>query len=101
MASRKRVDIVMPTEEEDAAITAAAEADPDNPPLTDEQLASMRPFSEVFPELTRGRGPQKAPTKLQVTLRLDRDVVARIKGDDPKGWQVRLNDTLRKAVGLD
>lgn len=34
--------IVMPTLEEDAAITAAAETDPDNPPLTDEELARMR-----------------------------------------------------------
>jgi hypothetical protein len=34
--------ILMPTLEEDAAITAAAETDPDNPPLTDEELAWMR-----------------------------------------------------------
>jgi putative transcriptional regulator len=30
------------TDEEDAAITAAAESDPDCPPLTDAQLAQMR-----------------------------------------------------------
>jgi hypothetical protein len=34
--------IRMPTPEEDAAITAAAESDPDNPPLTDADLARMR-----------------------------------------------------------
>ena len=38
------------TPEEDAAITAAAEADPDNPLLTDEFMAGMRPTSEVAPE---------------------------------------------------
>ena len=31
----------------DAEIIVAAESDPDNPPLTDEQLAGMRPVSEV------------------------------------------------------
>lgn len=34
------------SEEEDAAITAAALSDPDNLPLTDEQLSKMRPLSE-------------------------------------------------------
>ena len=35
------------SDEEDAAITAAAESDRDNPPLTDEQLARMRPVASV------------------------------------------------------
>ena len=43
------------------------------------------------------RGPQKAPTKEQVTLRLDRKVLAhfRLGGS---GWQTRLNDTLKRIV---
>ncbi len=43
------------------------------------------------------RGPQKAPTKEQVTLRLDREVLAHFRhsGD---GWQTRLNDTLKRIV---
>jgi hypothetical protein len=36
-------DTILPTPEEDAAITAAALADPDNPPLTDAELAQFRP----------------------------------------------------------
>lgn len=88
------------TEEEDAAITAAALSDPDNPPLTDEELASMRPFAEVHPDLVRRRGPQKAPTKVQITVRLDREVVERFRGDGP-GWQGRINQALRRAAGLD
>jgi len=46
--------------------------------LTAEDFAAMRPTAEVLPELValwrkRGqRGPQKAPTKQQVTLRLDK-----------------------------
>lgn len=47
MAEHERRRVVMPTEEEDAAITAAAEGDPDHPPLTEEQLARMRPFAEA------------------------------------------------------
>jgi uncharacterized protein (DUF4415 family) len=42
------------------------------------------------------RGPQKAPTKQQVTLRLDRDVLERFRSTGP-GWQSRINDALRKV----
>lgn len=81
----------------------AALSDPDAQPLTEEQLAGMRPAIEVHPELVeayrRSRGPQKAPTKQQTTLRLDRDIIAHFKAGG-KGWQTRINDTLRKAIGL-
>lgn len=85
------------------------------PPLTDAEgevreltradIRSMRPIEEVLPpelvEVIRNRhrgerGPQKAPTKKQVTLRLDKDVVERFRATGP-GWQVRINDALRKA----
>ncbi len=42
------------------------------------------------------RGPQKAPTKQQVTLRLDRDVVERFRATGP-GWQGRINEALKNA----
>ena len=77
------------TPEEDAAITAAAEADPDNPPLTDEDFARMVP--------SRGR-PRLANPKVPVTLRVDADVLERFKATG-KGWQSRMNEALRKAVG--
>jgi len=70
--------------------------------LTSEDFAAMRPTAEVLPELVklwrkRGeRGPQKAPTKQQVTLRLDRDVIERFRSTG-SGWQGRINDVLRKA----
>jgi hypothetical protein len=35
----------------------------DNPEWTKEHFAKARPFREVFPELRRARGPNKAPTK--------------------------------------
>lgn len=100
MVGTMRRRLVRPTPEEDAAITAAAENDPDNPPLTDEEMRQMRPFAEVHPDLVRRRGPQKAPTKVPVTIRLDPDVVQRFKSGGP-GWHARINLALRKAVGLD
>ena len=39
------------THEEEAVIQAGIASDPDNPELTDAQLALARPFAEVFPEL--------------------------------------------------
>jgi uncharacterized protein (DUF4415 family) len=90
-------------EEEDAALIAAAESDPDNPPLTDDQFRRMRPAHEVRPELVarqlrreRGR-PKSAVTKLQVTLRIDRDVLDKFRSTG-EGWQRRINDALRKAA---
>ena len=43
------------------------------------------------------RGPQKAPTKEQVTLRLDREVLEHFRHGGP-GWQTRLSDTLKRLV---
>ncbi len=91
---------------EEARIQAGIANDPDNPELTDEEIASMRPAAEVLPSelyaaLTKRRpgqrGPQKAPTKEQVTIRLDRAVIDHFRATGP-GWQKRINDVLRKAV---
>jgi uncharacterized protein (DUF4415 family)/uncharacterized DUF497 family protein len=73
--------------------------------LLAEDIRAMRPMAEVLPaELVRvienrkrgERGPQKAPTKQQVTLRLDRDVIERFRATG-RGWQSRVNEALRKA----
>ena len=53
----------------------------------------MRPAREVLPpalfeRLTRkpgGRGPQKAPTKQLVSLRLDREIIEHFKAQGPAG----------------
>jgi uncharacterized protein (DUF4415 family) len=72
----------------------------DSPLATPEDLAKARPFTEAFPELAekmrRVRGPQKAPTKVSVTLRLDQDVVERFRASG-KGWQSRINEILKRA----
>jgi uncharacterized protein (DUF4415 family) len=78
--------------------------DPDNPPLTREQLARFRPAREVVPHIVdmylrrRGRPPLGEAPKVQVTLRLDPAVIAHFKAAG-EGWQTRINDALTKAIG--
>jgi uncharacterized protein (DUF4415 family) len=45
----------------------------------------------------RGRGPQKAPTKKLVSLRLSTEVVEHFKAGGP-GWQTRIDSTLLKSI---
>ncbi len=77
--------------------------DDDNPEWTAEDFRTARPGWELPPEIlaafpnTNQRGPQVAPTKVQVTLRLDRDVVERFRATG-SGWQTRINEALKKAV---
>lgn len=70
--------------------TSSAEAlDPDNPPWTEEMLGP--------PVVRKGRGPQKAPTKVLTSLRLDADVLAYFKALGPR-YQTRINQVLRAAA---
>ena len=86
---------------EDVAIRIGIARDPDNPEWTDEDFARARPAVEVIPDVVerhrRTRGRQKAPTKVHINIRLDADVVARLR-ESGDGWQTRLNDILRRAV---
>ena len=73
--------------------------------LTAEDFKRMRPASEVVPDIVKAykegrlkvRGPQKAPTKTQLTLRLSRDVVDAFKATG-RGWQSRMNEALREWI---
>jgi len=71
----------------------------DNPELTKNDFAKARPFAEVFPALAasirRGRGPNKAPTKKLVSLRLSGQVIEAYKAKGP-GWQSRIDADLRR-----
>ena len=77
--------------------------DMDIPEWTAADFKRARPAAEVFPEIVaawrkrRGRGPQKAPTKKLVSLRLDRDVLERFRKTG-KGWQGRVNKALRASL---
>lgn len=73
----------------------------DDAETTDEELTQARPFAEAFPALAEairrapGRPKLDAP-KVQVSLRLDPDVLARWRDTGP-GWQGRVNAALRAA----
>lgn len=72
--------------------------DPDDAPeLTDEWFAQaeVRRGGKV---VRRGR-PRLDNPKKQVALRIDPEVIDRFKADGA-GWQSRMNEALRKAVGL-
>lgn len=82
--------------------------DADNPEWTGKDFASARPAKEVLPPEVlaafgkgkRGRplGWTKPDAKKSVTLRLDPDVLEAWRGTGP-GWQRRMNDALRAALG--
>ncbi|WFU70191.1 MULTISPECIES: BrnA antitoxin family protein [unclassified Bradyrhizobium] len=69
----------------------------DNPEWTKDDFARAKTFDEVFPGMRKGRGPNKAPTKRQVTLRLSPVVVDHFKAEGP-GWQSRIDKELLKVV---
>lgn len=76
--------------------------DHDNPEWTANDFAKARPASELpdhiraaFP---RTRGPQKAATKVPVSIRLSPEVIEHFKAGGP-GWQSRIDEALRKVVG--
>ena len=92
---------IWPTLEEEAAINAGIAADPDNPELTEEDFARMRPAMEFehVRRLVREQEEARAAAagKTRVTIRLDSDVVACLREGGP-GWHARANDALRQAV---
>ena len=81
---------ILPTPAEDAAITAAAMADPDARPFTDAE------WEEVKPLVRRGR-PLGSGSKTQVTLRLDVEVLEKFRASGD-GWQTRINEALKNWV---
>ena len=92
---------ITPTDAEEEDINRGIALDPDSPEWTDEDFSRARPAAEVVPhiveEYNRTRGKQKAPTKERISVRLDSDLTAHFRASG-KGWQTRLNDTLRRAV---
>lgn len=75
----------------------------DIPEWTEEDFKNARPLSD-FPELAeamrraRGeRGPQIAPVKQRVGLRLDADILSHFRASG-RGWQARINDILKQHL---
>ncbi|OWT75358.1 MULTISPECIES: BrnA antitoxin family protein [unclassified Achromobacter] len=75
--------------------------DHENPEWTEAEFKRARPASEVLPEAVqaklgmRRRGPQKAPTKRTVTIRLSPDVLDAFRATGT-GWQARVDLALRE-----
>src|SRR3954454_4331732 len=90
------------TDAEEAEVQRRIALDPDNPELTDDQLAQMRPARDVLPPelyralVSRGRGRPRADPSLKkvvVKLRIDPDVLSAFKAKGP-GWQTRMSAAL-------
>ncbi len=69
-------------------ISSTRVVDSDNPPWSEEMLGPL--------VVRRGRGPQKAPTKVSTTIRLDADVLAFFRSQG-RGYQTRINEALRSV----
>lgn len=88
----------------------ASEMWENNPELDDDWFKRARPAAEILPKLigqeatdrllarSRGmRGPQKSPTKVPISIRLDSDVVDHYRALGA-GWQAQINADLRQNL---
>lgn len=87
----KKINLMMPTLEDDRLITQAAESDPDSLPLTDEQMRAMVPIRVV-----RGR-PKLANKKQLVSIRYSPEVIDYFRASGA-GWQARMDAVLKVYV---
>jgi uncharacterized protein (DUF4415 family) len=80
--------------------------DDDNPEWTKADFARAARFNglkakdltpEMLARVPGARGPQKAPTKVAVSIRLSPEVISFFKSKGP-GWQSRIDDALRKIA---
>ncbi|MCL2658353.1 MAG: BrnA antitoxin family protein [Betaproteobacteria bacterium] len=73
--------------------------DDDNPEWTDEMIRESVRVKDL-PEslqakLRRGRGPNKAPTKERINIRLSSETVAYFRATG-EGWQTRIDEALKQ-----
>ncbi len=81
---------ILPTNEEDATITAAAMSDPDAAVLSDKE------WEQVKPSVGIGR-PKAEVTKDRITIRLSHEVTEYFRSLG-KGWQTRMDEVLKEYV---
>ncbi|MDR1276155.1 MAG: BrnA antitoxin family protein [Candidatus Accumulibacter sp.] len=84
--TRSGREFILPTPEEDAAITAAALEDPDARPFTDAELIEARAKSN-------GGRPRTPTPRKNICIRLSPDVAEAFRATG-KGWQTRMNAAL-------
>jgi uncharacterized protein (DUF4415 family) len=77
-------------------------ASADNPEWTQRDFARAKAPEDVLPadvlsQFGKRRGPQKAPKKVPVSIRLNPIVVTHFRKQGP-GWQARIDAVLTKIV---
>lgn len=81
-------------------MTKHSKPDAENPEWTSAKFARAKRFDDLPPDLQRllkkGRGPQQAPTKKLISIRLSQDVLEALRAKG-RGWQGLADETLRKA----
>jgi uncharacterized protein (DUF4415 family) len=75
--------------------------DPDDAPELTEAFFDNAEYFHGDRFIRRGRGrPKSDPPKEQISVRLDRDVLAKLREAGP-GWQSQINALLRQALRLE
>jgi len=82
--------------------TKLAGLDEENPEWTAEDFARAKPAHELLSPralsaFKKTRGPQQAPTKVPVSIRLSAEVIEHFRSTGP-GWQGRIDEALKKAM---
>ena len=89
---------------EEERIQKMIDSDPDTPEVADEHVAEARHFVLAFPAMAEnmqknaGGRRRSADPKVPVSVRLDREVVAKFKATGPR-WQNRMNEVLTDRYG--
>lgn len=81
--------LIVPTDEEDAAINRGIAADPDTFEVSAQQMREMQPLGKR----ARGR-PRLASPKEMVSIRYDAEVLRAFRSTG-EGWQTRMNEALK------
>jgi uncharacterized protein (DUF4415 family) len=72
--------------------------DPEDGPYDpNDEAATEAFFANAIITRPNQRGPQKAPTKRLISLRLSPEVVDHYKSLGP-GWQTRIDEALKKSI---
>ncbi|HTJ56843.1 MAG TPA: BrnA antitoxin family protein [Devosiaceae bacterium] len=79
-------------------VTESTWVDPDDAPELTEEWFQQADQYEGEKLVRRGRPPAEKP-KTAISIRVDAEVLERFRAAGP-GWQGRMNEVLRKAVGL-
>jgi len=90
----------VPSDAEEAEINAGISADSETVEWTEEMFQQAKLLDELPTKIKsaiKGRGVQKKPTKIQLSIRLSPEVINYFKSSG-KGWQTRLDEALKEYV---